>query len=409
MKKSNRLLIFLLTILILLTPISSSFADESLAKEGDNIVGFDENVDAYFIGEEDSGDVFYQKNADKAYPIASMSKLMTYYIVREAIDNNILSFDDKIKGTKEAEELTGPGYSYLGIKEGEEYSVKELLRGLIVVSGNDCANLLATKLAGSEKEFANMMNQKASELGLSSQKFFNASGLNTEDDKQNMSSAKDLFELVRIILEKYPEILEYSKIRKIDDDKKDIHQDSTIPLVEEIDGVDGLKTGTTEEAGYCLTTTVDMSKLDKKNEFRTIGIVMGAENKEVRDSVMTDLIYYVSRYFDYRKLTDVNKPVKSVRVNSAKEGYVELYPDKDVGFIVKDKTMPSIKYDIDQNIKAPIKKGENYGKAYISYKGEDIEVDLLSKKDQNKASDFTRVKRSIADACDFLLECIIAR
>lgn len=409
MKKLNRIFIFLLTILILLTPLTSSLADESLAKEGDNIVGFDENVDAYFIGEEDSGDVFYQKNADKAYPIASMSKLMTYYLVREAIDNNVLSFDDKIKGTKEAEELTGPGYSYLGIKEDEEYSVKELLKGLIVVSGNDCANLLATKLAGSEKEFANMMNQKANELGFSSQKFYNASGLNTEDDKQNMSSAKDLFELVRIILEKYPDILEYSKIRKIDDDKKDIHQDSTIPLVEEIDGVDGLKTGTTEEAGYCLTTTVDMSKLDKKNEFRTIGIVMGAENKEVRDSVMTDLIYYISRYFDYRKLTDTNKPVKSIRVNSAKEGYVELYPDKDVGFIVKDKTMPSIKYDIDQSIKAPIKKGDKYGKAYISYKDENIEVDLLSKKDQNKASDFTRVKRSIADACDFLLECIIAR
>ncbi|MDY3006141.1 D-alanyl-D-alanine carboxypeptidase [Anaerococcus sp. AGMB00486] len=408
MKRGKKTLIFFLSLIFIISPLVS-FADDSERQAGDNIVGVDENVRAYIIGNEENGDIFYQKDAETKYPIASMSKLMTFLLVRDQIDQGKLSLDTKIKGTKEAEELTGPGYSKLGIKEGEEYTVKELITGLIVVSGNDCANLLATSISGSEDKFAQNMNEKAKELGLTSQEFYNASGLNTEDNKQNSSSAKDLFELVRIILDKYPDILEYSKIREINDSKRGINEKSTIPLIGEIDGVDGLKTGTTEEAKSCLTTTIDMSKLNNKNNYRAIGIVMGASDKEVRDMAMTDLIYYVSRVFNFKKIADTNHPLKSVRVNSVKEGYVELYPSEDLSFIVKDNTMPSVKYDINKNIKAPIKKGEVFGKANISYNDKNYEIDLVSNKEQERASDFTRFKRTISDACDFLVKCIIAR
>ena len=334
---------------------------------------------------------------------------MTFLLARDAIESGKISYDTKVKGTKEAEDLTGPGYSAMGIKEGEQYTIKELLTGLMVVSGNDCANLLASKISGSEDKFANEMNKKAKELNLKSQKYYNASGINTEDDKQNSSSAKDLFELTRIIVDKYPDVLEYSKINEINDNKKDIHKKSTIPLRDEIKGVDGLKTGTTEEAGHCLTTTIDMNKFDPKNEYRAIGIVMGAEENEFRNSAMTDLIYYISRYFNYKKLTDKDLPIDSIKVNSVKEGYVELYPEKTVGFIIKDKAMPSVKIKINKDIKAPIKKNEKLGKAYIKYKDKSYEVNLISKKDQQKASNFTRIKRTISDACNFLVECIIAR
>lgn len=408
MKKDKKVFIFFLSLVFILFPFSS-FAFESERKDGDNIVGVDKNVRSYIIGNEESGDIFYQKDANKKYPIASMSKLMTFLLVRDTIEEGKLSFDTKIKGTKEAEDLTSPAYSHLGIKKGEEYTVKELLTGLMVVSGNDCANLLATSISQTEDKFAQKMNEKAKELNLLSQEYFNASGINTEDDKQNSSSAKDLFELARIIIKKYPDILEYSKIRKIDDPKKGIHKESTIPLVGEVEGVDGLKTGTTEEAKYCLTTTLDMSKLDNKDHFRAIGIVMGASDSEVRNSAMTDLIYYVSRFFDYKKLFDKKYPSKSIKMNSVKEGYVELYPNKDLSFIIKDKTMPTVKYKINKNIKAPIKKGENLGKANISYMDQNYEINLISKKDQQRASDFTRIKRTISDACDFLIECIIAR
>ena len=392
--KRKKIIAFLLAFLFIFSPIKT-FADDTVAKEGDNIVGADKFVKAYLIGNQESGDIFYQKNADQTYPIASMSKLMTFLLARDAIESGKISFDTKVKGTKEAEDLTGPEYSAMGIKEGEQYTIKELLTGLMVVSGNDCANLLASTISGSEANFANEMNKKAQELNLKSQKYYNASGINTEDDKQNSSSAKDLFELTRIILSKYPDVLEYSKINEINDNKKDIHKKSTIPLRDEIKGVDGLKTGTTEEAGHCLTTTIDMNKFDPKNEFR--------------NSAMTDLIYYVSRYFNYKKLTDKDLPSDSIKVNSVKEGYVELYPEKTVSFIIKDKAMPSVKIKINKDIKAPIKKNEKLGKAYIKYKDKEYEVNLISKKDQQKASNFTRVKRTVSDACDFLVECIIAR
>ena len=406
--KRKKIIAFLLAFLFIFSPIKT-FADDTVAKEGDNIVGADKFVKAYLIGNQESGDIFYQKNADQTYPIASMSKLMTFLLARDAIESGKISFDTKVKGTKEAEDLTGPEYSAMGIKEGEQYTIKELLTGLMVVSGNDCANLLASTISGSEANFANEMNKKAQELNLKSQKYYNASGINTEDDKQNSSSAKDLFELTRIILSKYPDVLEYSKINEINDNKKDIHKKSTIPLRDEIKGVDGLKTGTTEEAGYCLTTTIDMNKFDPKNEFRAIGIVMGVEENEFRNSAMTDLIYYVSRYFNYKKLTDKDLPIDSIKVNSVKEGYVELYPEKTVGFIIKDKAMPSVQIKINKDIKAPIKKNEKLGKAYIKYKDKSYEVNLISKKDQQKASNFTRVKRTVSDACNFLVECIIAR
>ena len=408
MKRKYKISALILAILFLFSPLNV-FADESIAKEGDNVVGADKDVRAYLIGNQESGDIFYQKNADKTYPIASMSKLMTFLLTREAIDSGKISYDTKVKGTKEAEDLTGPEYSSLGIKEGEEYTIKELITGLIVVSGNDCANLLASKISGSEDNFAKEMNKKAQELNLKSQKYYNASGVNTEDDTQNSSSAKDLFELSRIILKKYPDILEYSNMDGIDDNKKDIHKKSTIPLKGDIKGVDGLKTGTTEEAGSCLITTIDMGKFDPKNDYRAISIVMGAKDHPTRDAAMTDLIYYVSRYFNYKKLADKQTPSDFVKVNSVKEGYVELYPDQDVGFIIKNKSMPNVKTDIKKDIKAPIKKGEKLGKVYISYEDKSYQVNLISKKDQTKASNFTRIKRTISDACNFLVECIIAR
>lgn len=136
---------------------------------------------------------------------------------------------------------------------------------------------------------------------------------------------------------------------------------------------------------------------------------MGAKDHPTRDAAMTDLIYYVSRYFNYKKLADKQTPSDFVKVNSVKEGYVELYPDQDVGFIIKNKSMPNVKTDIKKDIKAPIKKGEKLGKVYISYEDKSYQVNLISKKDQTKASNFTRIKRTISDACNFLVECIIAR
>lgn len=403
MKIRKKMVSLIFAILLILNP-SLAFA-----KEEEQVVGYDLQVKSYIIGNEQTGEIYYEKNADKAYPIASMSKLMTYLLTKEAIDNGDISLDQKIKASKEAEELTSPIYSHLGLKEGEYYTIEELLTGLMVVSGNDCALELSKAVSGSEEEFVKKMNQKAKDFGLETQSYYNSDGLQTDDDKQNSSSARDLFKLSQLILKKYPEVLEYSKIRKIEDKKKDIDVESTIPLVGEIDGVDGLKTGSTEEAGFCLTSTVDMKELDDKDDFRTIGIVMGCETEEIRELAMTDLIYYVSKYYNSKEILNTNLPAEIIKLNTVSNGYIELYPIKSLKFIVRNGTAPSTKFEIDDSIKAPIKAGEKLGQVEVSYNDQTYDVDLVAKTKQNQASQFIRFVRVFKDACNFMLECIIAR
>lgn len=403
MKLIKKINIFIIAMFVLLIPISS-FASENM-----KVVGVDDQVRAYIIGNEETGEIFYEKNADSVYPIASMSKLMTYLLVKEAIDKGDVSLDQEITISEEAAEYAAPGNSALGLEEGEKFTVKELIEGLMVVSGNDCAYQLSQVVAKRESEFVKLMNKRAEELGLESQVFYNSSGLQTEDNHQNSSSARDLFKLSQEVIKKYPEVLELSKIRKIENKSKGIDKESTIPLIDDIKGVDGLKTGSTLEALYCLTSTVDMKKIDEKDDFRTIGIVMGADSYEARDMAMSDLIYYVSRYFDTEEILNTEIPVERIKMNTASKGYVELYPTQSIKFIVKNGTIPSTKYNIDDDKKAPINEGEKLGSVEIAYKDQKFDVDLVTKTAQKRATSFTRVVRSIQDYCDFLLECIIAR
>ena len=385
------------------------FMPISFAVEQSKVVGLDDNVKAYIIANEESGEVYYEKNADEPRAMASLSKLMTFLVTKEAIDNGEISLETKVKADKEAENLTSWEYSALGVKEGEIYTVDELLRGLIAVSGNDCAYLLANTISVSEAAFAREMNDKAKELDLESQIYYNSSGIETEDGYQNTSSARDLFKLTKYVLKTFPEILDYAAIREIKDSARDIDKKSTIPLMDEIKGVDGLKTGTTDKAGYCLVSTIDMKELDSKDDFRSIGVVMGADQKDTRNKVMSDLIYYVSKYYSTRTVLDTNVAIKSIKDVTVKQGYIDLYTKEDIKMIIKEGENPTIKYNIKDDLIAPIKENQDLGEVEISYKDESYTVGLLSKKALDRASLFTRVVRTVEDSCDFLLKTVIAR
>lgn len=401
--RKNKISSIIVVLLILLFPINVLAANQS------QVVGLDQNVKAYIIGNEENGDIYYEKDSSTSYPIASLSKLMTYLIVKEKIDEGKLSLDQEVTVDEEAAKFHSWEYSYLGLDEGEVYTIEELLQGLMVVSGNDCAYQLAITVSDSESEFARLMNIKAGELGLDSQVYYNASGVQTESGNQNSSSAKDLYVLSKYIIEKYPEVLEYSKVRKIEDKRRDIDVNSTIPLIGEIPGVDGLKTGSTEEAGYCLVSTVDMKEIDSKDDFRTIAVLLGADQKDTRDKAMSDLIYYVSRYYDKVKVLDTNVAYDSLKVNTAKQGYVELYPNQNVEMIVKTGENPAVKTKLQENIKAPIKSGQVLGNANVSYEDKEYDVSLISKSNLDQASLFARIVRSLQDSADFLLKVLIAR
>ena len=402
MKYKFRIFSLIMALSILIMPVS-------FAASQNKIIGLDDNVKAYIIANEETGEIYHEKNADESRPMASLSKLMTFLIVMEKIESGEISLDTKVKADEEAEKLTSWEYSALGVKEGEEFTVDELLKGLIAVSGNDCAYLLANTISVSESAFAREMNEKAKELDLESQVYYNSSGIETEDGLQNSSSAKDLFKLSQYILKTYPQILDYAAIREIKDPSRDIDKKSTIPLMDEIEGVDGLKTGTTNEAGYCLVTTVDMNKLDSKDEFRTIGVVMGADQKDTRDMVMSDLIYYVSKYFSTRTVLDTNVPIKSIKDITVKQGYIDLYSKEDLKMIIKEGENPTIKYNIKDDIIAPVKENEELGEIEVSYKDESHKASLYSKKALDKASLFSRIVRTIEDTCNFLLKTLIAR
>lgn len=401
--RKNKISSIIVVLLILLLPINALAANQS------QVVGLDQNVKAYIIGNEENGDIYYEKDSSTPYPIASLSKLMTYLIVKEEIDEGKLSLDQEVTVDEEAAKFHSWEYSYLGLDEGEVYTIEELLQGLMVVSGNDCAYQLAITVSDSESEFARLMNMKAGELGLDSQVYYNASGVQTESGNQNSSSAKDLYVLSKYIIEKYPEVLEYSKVRKIEDKRRDIDVDSTIPLIGEIPGVDGLKTGSTEEAGYCLVSTVDMKEIDSKDDFRTIAVLLGADQKDTRDKAMSDLIYYVSRYYDKVKVLDTNVAYDSLKVNTAKQGYVDLYPNQNVEMIVKTGENPAVKTKLQEKIKAPIKDGQVLGNANVSYEDKEYDVSLISKSNLEEASLFARIVRSLQDSADFLLKVLIAR
>lgn len=401
--RKNKISSIIVVLLIFLFPINALAANQS------QVVGLDDNVRAYIIGNEENGDIYYEKNSSTPYPMASLSKLMTYLIVKEKIDEGKLSLNQEVTVDEEAAKFHSWEYSYLGLDEGEVYTIEELLQGLMVASGNDCAYQLAITVSDSESEFARLMNMKAGELGLDSQVYYNASGVQTESGNQNSSSAKDIYVLSKYIIEKYPEVLEYSKVRKIEDKRRDIDVDSTIPLVGEIPGVDGLKTGSTEEAGYCLVSTVDMKEIDGKDDFRTIAVLLGADQKDTRDKAMSDLIYYVSRYYDKVKVLDTNVAYDSLKVNTAKQGYVELYPNQNVEMIVKTGENPAVKTKLQENIKAPIKSGEVLGNANVSYEDKEYDVSLISQSNLEEASLFARIVRSLQDSADFLLKVLIAR
>ena len=189
--KNKKILSLFLSLILILAPSSSLAAKQS------KIVGLDDNVTSYLIGNEKTGDIYYEKNADQSLPMASLSKLMTYLLVKEAVDEGEISLDQEVVASEEAAKFNSWEYSALGLEEGEVFTVEELLEGLIVASGNDAAYQLAVTVADSETEFARAMTMKAAELGLNSQIYYNASGVETESGQENSSSARDLFKLTQ--------------------------------------------------------------------------------------------------------------------------------------------------------------------------------------------------------------------
>ncbi|MFJ7941905.1 D-alanyl-D-alanine carboxypeptidase family protein [Peribacillus sp. NPDC096622] len=420
MKKISKMTLIFTFVFVL---VMSQFAyqpGEAVA-ESDNL-GL--KAEAAIIIDGETGQIVYEKNADKVLGIASMSKMMTEYIIMESIENGKISWDQKVKINKYVHDLSkAPNLSNVGLTEGEDYTVKELYQAMAVYSGNAATVALAQLVSGSEKSFVKLMNEKAKELGLKNHKFVNASGLNNTDllgqypsgdeDDENIMTAKDTALLAYRLINDYPEVLKIASISKLKfrDGKEYPNFNWMLPgLIFEYKGVDGLKTGSTDFAGYGHTGTVI------QDGQRYITVVMKSTNKNERFADSTKLMNYAYATFKKEKVLPANYQVKgkeTLSVVKGKEKEVKIQSEKAIELLVENGGKDNYKTDlvIDKNklnddgkLTAPIKKGEKLG--YITVtpkKGEDygyingdpVKVNVVAAESVEKANWFVLSMRAV--------------
>ncbi|MGP4042271.1 D-alanyl-D-alanine carboxypeptidase family protein [Gracilibacillus sp. D59] len=338
--------------------------------------------------ERDTGNILYDKNASEKLPPASMTKIMTMLLIMEAIEKGELSLDEQVRVSENAASMGG---SQIFLEAGEEMSVDDLLKGIAIASGNDASVAMAERIAGSEKVFVEMMNEKVEELGLKSTKFQNSTGLPAED---HYSTAHDMAVMAKALL-KYEDITKYTSIyedylRKGTEDE--FWLVNTNKLVRFYEGVDGLKTGYTNEAKYCLTATAE------KNGMRTIAVVMGAESTEDRNSDVSQLLDYAYAKFETKPLYEKNQAVTSFEWLKANKQKVDVVTSDSVSILYpKGTNLDKIntKITINQDIELPLEKGSMVGKLQV-VEGEDIisETDLIVLEDINHANVLQLFKRT---------------
>ncbi len=336
-----------------------------------------------------TGKVLYEKNADEALAPASMTKLGSMLIIMEAIDNGNLSLDDEVTISKEASNMGG---SQVFLEEGEVYTVHDLLKGVAIASGNDAVVALAEKVAGSQGEFVAMMNNRFKEIGAKNTNFVNAHGLDAEG---HYSTARDMATIAQELL-KHPKILEYTSIYEDYLEKNDGTNTwlvNTNKLVRFYDGVDGLKTGYTTTAGYCLTATAS------KDNFRLISVVMGEESSESRSSDTVKMLNYGFNTYKINTIKTTDEILGKVRVEKGKSDYANIILLQNATELLKNTDkVGDYKFNLKvDKITAPVKPGDIVGSAeIIDNEGNIIdEVDVTVEKEIKKANLFDYLLRNI--------------
>ncbi len=327
-----------------------------------------------------SGKVLYEKNADEKLAPASMTKLASMLIVMEAIDNGSLKFEDKVTISEEAANMGG---SQVFLQAGEVYTVHDLLKSVAIASGNDAVVALAEKVGGSVGGFVDMINKRLKELGATNTNFVNPHGLDAEG---HYSTAKDMSIIARELL-KHEKILEFTSIYEEYLEKNDgsrIWLVNTNRLVRFYDGVDGLKTGFTKTAGYCLTATA------KKDNFRLISVVMGEDTTENRSSDTVKLLNYGFNTFKINIIKTKGTVLGKVRIEQGKEDSANITLLNDATELLKN-TDPISEYKFNvkvKTLKAPAKNGDIVGTAEIIDQDGNIvdEVDVTVEKEIKKAN-----------------------
>lgn len=344
------------------------------------------NAKSAILLEASTGEVIFEKNSHEKLHPASMTKMMSMLLILENIEKGVIGWDDIVTASANAASMGG---SQILLETNEQMSVHDLFKGIAVASGNDAVVAMAEKIAGTQELFVEMMNKRASELGLTDTNFKNCHGL---DDANHYSSAADMSKIA-LELVKHEELFEFTSIYedylRENTDRK-FWLVNTNKLVRFYPGADGLKTGYTGEAGYCLTATA------KRNNMRIIAVVMGEPESTTRTQDVSAMLDYAFAQYELESFLSTNSVLDTINIDKAENEVTNIVPMEDVTILNKKvDNKKNATYTLEVNdIKPPIKKGDSVGKLKV-YVDDSLyrEIDVTVNDDVSKANLFTLYNR----------------
>ena len=357
-----------------------------------NSFSFDIKARTAILQDFSSGKILFEKEPDREIYPASMTKIMTSIIAFDLLKNGELNLDDTFVVSEKAWKLSTAGYSSMFIMVGDNVSVEDLLKGIIVASGNDACVALAEGIAGTEEQFAILMTEKAFEIGMTNTNFSNASGIN---DPDNYSTVKDILIMSNYLIKNFPDYYTYFKETDFTWDRTGgdpITQGNRNPLLYKNIGADGIKTGYLAVERYSLASSV------KKNERRLIAVASGFNTKNDRSRQSIKLLTWGLTNFDLVKVSSKNKSLAKLDVWLGKNATVDVYTKDDVFQTIKKARKKNMKVFIDYDgpIKAPIEKNQKLGELKIFFKDEILSThDVYALTEVKKVNLFTRILKSL--------------
>ena len=329
---------------LLIVPFCMDLSAQSLVPKAPKL-----NLSSYILIEASTNTVIAEFNSDNQIAPASMTKVMSGYVMADQIANGSISLDDKVLISEKAWKTGG---SKMFIEAGKRVSVKDLLSGIIIQSGNDATIAMAEYVAGSEEGFVDFMNAYASELGLTNSLFQNSTGFS---DPNHFTSAKDLAKLTQALINNFPD--HYATYKEKEFTFSGIRQLNRNKLLWRDDSVDGVKTGHTDSAGFCLISSA------QRNDMRLIAVVAGSESENERLTASQRLLEYGYRFYATQKLVSQEIKVTTAKVWGGKTNEVALGSSKDIYLTLPRSEFKNIKanYQFNNNLQAPIEIGQMIG------------------------------------------------
>ena len=352
---------------------------------------FDLNVESAIMIEAETGQILYKKKPDKKVPPASITKIMTLLIAMEQIEKGKLNLEDEVSVSKYAESMGG---SQIYLPSNTRIKAKNLLKAVTIASANDASVAIAEAIAGTYGNFIAMMNEKAEKMGLENTHFVNSTGL-PEEGNNHFSTARDIALMARQLV-KYEKIREWAStwVDYVPLPDRRAMLVNTNKLIKKYPGMDGLKTGHTSEAGFCLAATA------KRNDMRLISVILDANSESTREEITTRLLDYGFNGFKKEIVIKKGKIVNNIEVPGGKKTVTTAKAAVNLPVIIQRGSEDDIeiKTILNDNIKAPINEGDVLGKNIIAFKGDKIgEVKLIATEKIEKANIFVRLWRSFVN------------